>query len=74
MPSSINTIMPILDEANEVRMWSLRNMNSAVCWRLVTATLVMTSLLGQACGPVQFEQRDKRFYYRALWNFALREN
>ena len=21
----------------------------------------------------QFEQRDKRFYYRALWNFALRE-
>lgn len=22
----------------------------------------------------QFEQRDKRFYYRALWNFALREN
>jgi hypothetical protein len=25
-----------------------------------------------ACG--QFETRDKRFYYRALWNFALREN
>jgi hypothetical protein len=22
----------------------------------------------------QFEQRDKRFYYRALWNFALRED
>ena len=25
-------------------------------------------------GCTQFEQRDKRFYYRALWNFSLREN
>ena len=22
----------------------------------------------------QFEPRDKRFYYRALWNFSLRED
>ena len=55
-------------------MGSFLNMNSAMRWRLVTAMLVMTGLLGQACSPVQFEQRDKRFYYRALWNFALREN
>ena len=26
------------------------------------------------CSLAEFEQRDKRFYYRALWNFALREN
>lgn len=25
-------------------------------------------------GCAQFEQRDKRFYYRALWNFSLRDN
>ncbi|HEX6532218.1 MAG TPA: hypothetical protein VF019_06295, partial [Nitrospira sp.] len=24
-------------------------------------------------GCTQIEQRDKRFYYRALWNFSLRE-
>ena len=33
--------------------------------------LVLISALGVSA---QFEQRDKRFYYRALWNFALREN
>ncbi|WP_173043873.1 hypothetical protein [Nitrospira sp. KM1] len=33
-------------------------------------TVVATSIA--ACS--QFEQRDKRFYYRALWNFSLREN
>ncbi len=27
-----------------------------------------------AVSCAQIEQRDKRFYYRALWNFALREN
>lgn len=32
----------------------------------------MSLLALWACA--QFEQRDKRFYYRALWNFALREN
>lgn len=30
--------------------------------------------LTEACTSPHFEQRDKRFYYRALWNFALREN
>ncbi|MBA3754042.1 MAG: hypothetical protein H0X01_07905, partial [Nitrospira sp.] len=33
--------------------------------------LVLVAALGVSA---QFEQRDKRFYYRALWNFALREN
>ena len=33
--------------------------------------LILVSALGVSA---QFEQRDKRFYYRALWNFALREN
>src|SRR5574341_1994712 len=28
----------------------------------------------ESCTSDQLEQRDKRFYYRALWNFALREN
>ncbi len=36
---------------------------------LVTATIAVTVA---ACS--QFEPRDKRFYYRALWNFALRED
>jgi hypothetical protein len=36
---------------------------------IVTAAIAVTMM---ACG--QFEPRDKRFYYRALWNFALRED
>ena len=32
------------------------------------------SALALGCTEDQFEQRDKRFYYRALWNFALRED
>jgi hypothetical protein len=36
---------------------------------MVTMAAITVSLA--ACS--QFEQRDKRFYYRALWNFALRE-
>jgi len=36
---------------------------------VATAAVAMTLA---ACS--QFEQRDKRFYYRALWNFALRED
>ncbi len=44
---------------------------------------VLISLMGIAAGLTlalaatactQLEQRDKRFYYRALWNFSLREN
>ena len=30
--------------------------------------------LGTITGCSEFEPRDKRFYYRALWNFALRED
>ena len=37
----------------------------------VAAGLIL-ALAATAC--TQMEQRDKRFYYRALWNFALREN
>lgn len=42
----------------------------------MTAGLLVLSLVAFAvgCAGVQVEQRDKRFYYRALWNFALREN
>lgn len=39
------------------------------------AAVVLLSLLAlglAACS--QFEPRDKRFYYRALWNFSLRED
>lgn len=36
---------------------------------IMTATIALTMA---ACS--QFEPRDKRFYYRALWNFALRED
>jgi hypothetical protein len=37
---------------------------------MLSAVSVVFSLA--ACGS--FEGRDKRFYYRALWNFALRED
>src|SRR5687767_3675828 len=34
--------------------------------------IAMVALASLSCA--EFEHRDKRFYYRALWNFALREN
>ena len=34
--------------------------------------LVTVAVALAGCG--QFEPRDKRFYYRAMWNFALRED
>jgi hypothetical protein len=40
-----------------------------------TAVLTVTAMIAvtvAACS--QFEPRDKRFYYRALWNFAMRED
>ena len=40
---------------------------------LLGSALFLLSLI-VACSSSEFEQRDKRFYYRALWNFALREN
>ncbi|ULA63525.1 MAG: hypothetical protein LZF86_110223 [Nitrospira sp.] len=36
------------------------------------AAVAMIALALAGCS--QFEPRDKRFYYRALWNFALRED
>ena len=37
-----------------------------------TVLLLMVAALLVSCS--QWEQRDKRFYYRAFWNFALRED
>ena len=41
--------------------------------RLGSIAVLATVALALA-GCSQFEPRDKRFYYRALWNFALRED
>ncbi|HSN05444.1 MAG TPA: hypothetical protein VLS44_10695, partial [Nitrospira sp.] len=39
------------------------------------ATLIVTAAIAVTmAGCSHFEPRDKRFYYRALWNFALRED
>jgi hypothetical protein len=40
--------------------------------RLTIVASAMVALATAACS--QFEPRDKRFYYRALWNFSLRED
>lgn len=42
--------------------------------RCLTAVSVAAFLAGTLAACSQFEPRDKRFYYRALWNFALRED
>src|SRR5688572_1484200 len=39
----------------------------------ITAIVAIVAIAFGLSGCSQFEQRDKRFYYRALWNFALRE-
>ena len=52
------------------RMDSMR-INKAIRDAAIVATATVALVLA-ACG--QFESRDKRFYYRALWNFALRED
>src|SRR5215510_2928675 len=42
-------------------------------WILCGLTLALFTVTAlTSCA--EFEPRDKRFYYRALWNFALREN
>jgi hypothetical protein len=38
------------------------------------AIVVMATIILALAGCSQFEPRDKRFYYRAFWNFALRED
>lgn len=44
-------------------------------WKsVVPAALALFFFAGLFSACTQFEQRDKRFYYRALWNFALRED
>ncbi len=40
----------------------------------VGALICMAAVALALAGCSQFEPRDKRFYYRALWNFALRED
>ncbi|HVG03030.1 MAG TPA: hypothetical protein VM842_09065 [Nitrospira sp.] len=45
--------------------------NSATKYSVVIVAALMAVTVA-ACG--QFEPRDKRFYYRALWNFAMRED
>ena len=34
------------------------------------ALMVLATVVFVLAGCSQFEPRDKRFYYRALWNFA----
>ena len=46
-------------------------MNRRVVMVLLVGWVAAVMLMA-GCG--QFETRDKRFYYRALWNFALRED
>jgi hypothetical protein len=41
---------------------------------ILLVLLVALGVLPVLSACSQFETRDKRFYYRALWNFALREN
>lgn len=48
-------------------MWLNRLLSWTAIVLIAAHTFAMT-----ACS--QFEPRDKRFYYRALWNFALRED
>ena len=40
----------------------------------IGATILMVLIVLALAACSQFEPRDKRFYYRALWNFALRED
>jgi len=44
-------------------------------WNHIAAAIVLLlAIAAPLASCSQWEQRDKRFYYRALWNFALREN
>ena len=40
----------------------------------LSALVVLATVVFVLAGCSQFEPRDKRFYYRAFWNFALRED
>jgi len=41
--------------------------------RTIMGIVAMATIAFTFVACSEFEQRDKRFYYRALWNFALRE-
>ena len=41
--------------------------------RTILAIVAMAAIALNFFACSEFQQRDKRFYYRALWNFALRE-
>jgi hypothetical protein len=41
---------------------------------IAAATVLLLLVFALLVSCSQWEQRDKRFYYRALWNFALRED
>ena len=43
-------------------------------FRRFAAIVALATVALAAAGCGEFEPRDKRFYYRALWNFALRED
>lgn len=47
----------------------IRHPSNRLCALVVLATVALA-----LAGCSQLEPRDKRFYYRALWNFALRED
>jgi hypothetical protein len=51
-------------------MVTMRKPVHMALWQVVMAGCLVLSLT--ACA--EFEPRDKRFYYRALWNFSLRED
>ena len=53
-------------------MWTRDNAHLQYLKRFEICLMLATVLIA-GCGQGQFEQRDKRFYYRALWNFSLRE-
>jgi hypothetical protein len=40
----------------------------------MAATVLLLTVAALLVSCSQWEQRDKRFYYRAFWNFALRED
>jgi hypothetical protein len=52
--------------------WGLRAHSTLAKVCALVATMALMALMLAACN--QFEPRDKRFYYRALWNFSLRED
>src|SRR5688572_27331041 len=66
MRSAMNTIAT---ETESGRMVMLTR------WKTVAVQLLsILALLLTVTACAELEQRDKRFYYRALWNFALRED